>query len=149
MKNKGFTFIELLVVMTIIGVLMAVGVTSFSVANKKGRDGKRKSDLEQIRAALELYRVDVGVYPPSLSACGDANWCLSSPIELGGVTYMDPVPTDSQTGERYFYYYRAASVTYALCTKLELTPASDSCGIAGARCAGVGGDCDYGVDNPL
>jgi general secretion pathway protein G len=66
-KNKGFTFIEILVVATIIGVLATIGATSYQTASKKSRDGKRKADLEQIRAALELYRADYGQYPTTSS----------------------------------------------------------------------------------
>ena len=63
-RNKqGFTLIEILVAVSIIALLTVMGVTNFMVANKKARDGKRQGDLEQIRAALEIYRADERIYP--------------------------------------------------------------------------------------
>jgi len=61
--SQGFTFIEMLVVVTIIGILSMIGVVNFKVANQKARDGRRQGDLQQIRAALELYRTDQNAYP--------------------------------------------------------------------------------------
>ncbi len=65
--NKGFTFIEILVVVTIIGVLASMGIVSYQSANKKSRDGKRKADFEALRSALEMHRADNGYYPAALS----------------------------------------------------------------------------------
>ena len=62
-KAKGFTLIELLVVMTIIAILIAAVSASFTNAQIKGRDGKRKADLKAVQQALEVYMQTNGVYP--------------------------------------------------------------------------------------
>ncbi len=62
-SSRGFTLIELLVAATIVIILSAIGFVSFSAAGKTARDGKRKADLEQVRAALEIYRSATGSYP--------------------------------------------------------------------------------------
>jgi len=62
-KRRGFTLIELMVVLTVIGVLMGLALVSHQGARKSARDGKRKADLEQIRSALEMYRADKEEYP--------------------------------------------------------------------------------------
>jgi len=64
-NNRGFTLLELLVVMVIIGVLVTIGLRSFTQSQIKSRDAKRKSDIEQLERALELYRGDKGHYPVS------------------------------------------------------------------------------------
>lgn len=67
-KNKlvtGFTLVELMVVVTIIGILAAVGMASFSQTGKKSRDATRKADLETVRQALMLYQADNGCFPAS------------------------------------------------------------------------------------
>ncbi len=68
-QRRGFTLIELLITIVIIGVLSAIGFSAFGPGYmQKARDAKRKSDLQQIRGALEKYYADNGYYPPS--SCG-------------------------------------------------------------------------------
>ncbi len=62
--NKGFTLIELMVVVVIIAILTSIVVSSFSQAKAKSRDAKRISDLAQIQLALELAFDKCNVYPP-------------------------------------------------------------------------------------
>lgn len=66
----GFTLIEILVVCTIISLLVAGGVASYAQFGKQSRDARRKADIEQIRAALELYRSNSATssYPLTLEA---------------------------------------------------------------------------------
>lgn len=62
--QSGFTLIEILVVVAIIGMLSIVVVISLNQARAKGRDAKRKSDMGQVQKALELYANDNnGTYP--------------------------------------------------------------------------------------
>lgn len=65
LKQKGFTLIELLVVISIIGVLSTIAMTSLNGARAKTRDSVRKTDIDQVRKALELYYADHGQYPLS------------------------------------------------------------------------------------
>jgi len=121
-SSKGFTLIELLVAMTIVAVLMGLALISYQGARKIARDGKRKTDLEQIRGALEMYRADNGEYPGGLSGLG------------GYIT----VPQDPATGDAYPYYADTTS-TYELCAQLEIG------GTAGLCTVGTG---NYVVRNP-
>lgn len=86
--QQAFTLIELLVVATIIGVLMSIAIVSFSNAQKKSRDAKRKADLETVRQALVLYRQDNGDYGDVSSGLTDlitdlydANYLTTNNIE--------------------------------------------------------------------
>ncbi|HSX40635.1 MAG TPA: prepilin-type N-terminal cleavage/methylation domain-containing protein [Candidatus Saccharimonadales bacterium] len=67
----GFTLIELLIVIAIIGILSAIFVGSYVFVQTKSRDGQRKSDMQQLRSALESYHADWSKYPLSgpQSAC--------------------------------------------------------------------------------
>lgn len=62
-QQKGFTVIEVLVVVAIIGLLASIVLTNLSTAKSRGRDAKRKSDMIQIRTALELYFNEHNSYP--------------------------------------------------------------------------------------
>lgn len=135
--KKGFTLIEILVSVSIIALLTSLGVTNFMVANKKARDGKRQSDLEQIRAALEIYRSDQRIYPTTLPEAGGT-------LSFGTSTYMQNIPGDPTTGRNYSYT-SAAGATYTLCASLELGSATvTGCGSCGAEVT-----CNYKLTNPL
>lgn len=79
-KAKGFTLIEILIVITIIGILATVGLYSFDNARQKARDSKRKQDLQTIKTALVLYYQDFRQYPPSCqgSSCQAMSFASSA-----------------------------------------------------------------------
>ena len=54
-KKPGFTLLELLVVISIIGILTAIGAAAFSVAQKKSRDARQVGDIKSIQSALEQH----------------------------------------------------------------------------------------------
>lgn len=70
-KQEGFTVIELLVVISIIGLLSATILVSLNSARQKSRDARRLADVRQILNALELYYADNFAYPDQLFAGGD------------------------------------------------------------------------------
>lgn len=55
MKKRGFTLIELVVVVAIIGILAVIILVSYSGASRKSRDSKRKADLNAIASAMMIY----------------------------------------------------------------------------------------------
>ncbi len=128
MTKRGFTLIELLVVITIIGILMGLLLVSFQGTRRTARDGKRKTDLEQIRNALEMCRSDTGSYPENLSGC----------------SYLPTVPTDPLSPTYSYPYTRTSETAYALCAYLEGgSVAVPGCG---GNCGTVA--CNYKVTNP-
>ena len=61
--NSGFTFIELMVVIVILGILAMVIAPNFMDAPDEARQSKAKLDIKSIEAALKLYKLDNGMYP--------------------------------------------------------------------------------------
>ena len=62
--KKSFTLLEMLVVIGIISVLVSMGIASYSTAQKKARDAKRKADLSAMQKVLEqCYSVNDYSYP--------------------------------------------------------------------------------------
>ena len=131
--KKGFTLVELIVVITIIAVLTAVGVISYSGITKKSRDSRRMADLEKYRVALEMARQVGGTYPVDLPAL--------VPTYLPGGVLSDP-----KTGFTYNYIPGNPKYTYSLYAQMEdpnsmnLSPAANDCGGANT--------CNYKVTNP-
>ncbi|HYF96982.1 MAG TPA: prepilin-type N-terminal cleavage/methylation domain-containing protein [Patescibacteria group bacterium] len=62
-KQSGFTIVELLIVIVVIGILAAIVITTFTGVQKKGRDADRKSDINAIYSQVEVYFAQEGKYP--------------------------------------------------------------------------------------
>lgn len=63
LNQKGFTIIELLVVIVIIGILVALTLPNLFAAQARGRDTDRKNELKNVQTKLETYFGDNGNYP--------------------------------------------------------------------------------------
>lgn len=138
--------IELLVAATIIGILTVIAVISYSSAQKRSRDGKRKADLEAIRGALEMMKTDCGTYRLTAPPWGSAWTELCNSITY---SYMQKVPQDPKD-PTYAYYYSGASSTYLLCAHLESPSTTDTCSgsCCGTANCGTTGTCNYIVTQP-
>lgn len=132
-RSFGFTLIELLVTITIIAILAALALTSYSAAQKAARDTRRKSDLEQYKNSLFSYATDhSGTYPGTV---GGYNWVNASGgkdantdgIFYAGVltpTYIAslilPIDTgDSTSLDVYRYFLSDDGTRWGLYTGLE------------------------------
>ena len=92
--QKGFTLIEILVVIAIIGVLSTIILTSLAASRIKSQDAKRILDKKQVLNALNLYYSSSGTWPPS---AGGAWNCLGPTAETcygGGYAGFDSLVTD-------------------------------------------------------
>lgn len=109
----GFTFIELLVVITIIGIVFASGIVSYSSITTRSRDARRKADLESIRQSLEMCRSLTGIYPTSIYEDDSSLSCgLSGPV-LMKKTPLDPRLCISAGTDEYTFS-RTSDTTYTL-----------------------------------
>jgi general secretion pathway protein G len=110
--KRGFTLIELLIVIMILGVLAALITGNFFTSLKKGRDAKRKADLEQITRALEMYYEDKRAYPSSLTFGSQLKDPDSAKV------YMQKLPNDPNSGS-YGYETDANGSYYKIYACLE------------------------------
>jgi type II secretion system protein G len=107
LNGRGFTLVEMLVVITIIGILSSVVMTSLNSSRAKARDSKRVGDIKQIQLALALYQDANSQYPDTLD-------------KLTG--YMPNIPTDPSNQASYAYAYRTEGskrIDYHLGASLE------------------------------
>lgn len=98
-KSLAFTLLEMLVVLGIIGTIVSLGFVSYTTAQKKARDAKRKQDLKAIQNALEqYYSICHYVYPnPDSGNKVPTSIICSDPYTV----ILNNVPTDPKTNARY------------------------------------------------
>lgn len=97
--KKGFTLIELLIVITIIGILATFVIISFTSAQAKARDARRRADFDALKKALEIYKSDTsdGTYPICPAS---AKFCtITTAVNFNSTppmspTYIKSVPQD-------------------------------------------------------
>ena len=144
--SLGFTLIEILVVCSIIAILATVVFISYSQSQLKSRDSRRKSDLEAISQAVNLFKNENGFYPPG-AAVGTtliyAPWnglISSSTLTTSLNAYLSSLPNDPKTSfPNYYYMTNYTDVThtttkYRIYSILENTKDSQykRCSISGS-----------------
>jgi general secretion pathway protein G len=116
-KNKrGFSLIELLVVISIIGVLAAVLTANFMGMRERSRDAQKIQDLNSIKTALRLYYNDHQTYP---GVTDNVPYNLVSDI---GSTYL---PAISSIGYTYTYTRTGGGDGFILQVNLEVDSGTD------------------------
>lgn len=80
-RQHGFTLLELMVVITILGVLVAVALPSYRNAVVQAREAVLRQDLFVFRDLIDQYQADRGQYPPSLEALVEAGYLRKIPVD--------------------------------------------------------------------
>lgn len=69
--QKGFTIVELLIVIVVIGILAALVLNTFSGVQRRARDTERQTDVNSVATQLEVYYNDKGFYPTETDLSND------------------------------------------------------------------------------
>ncbi|KKS30522.1 MAG: Type IV pilus biogenesis protein [Parcubacteria group bacterium GW2011_GWA2_43_11] len=112
--SRGFTFVELMVTIAIIGILSAVVFPSLTGARERARDAERVTEVGQIALGIELYYNTCRAYPATLTTSAN-NGCPSS-ITLA--TFLPTIPVDPKG---VAYGYGTASGAFVVAATLETT----------------------------
>ncbi len=136
---KGFTLLELLVVITIIGLLSAVGLASYTRAQARARDAKRQGDLTTLRNALELYYSENNSYVSTGGAWQDVATALAPLVP----TFTKQISSDPGGGSLVYRYRSVTTQGYCLEGDLETaTSTQTTCTVA------LQSGYNYGIGNP-
>ncbi len=156
-SKKGFTLLEILVVIAIIALMLAIALPNYVSARARARDSKKIQEMLQVKTALRLYYNDYGTYPlassgaikylSSIRGCGPSGTSTcpysgcTSDFSAGGADgcqtlYMKKFPVYAAAYPVYYYYVSATD--YRLVIKLE--NASDaSLATSQSLCPSAGG----------
>lgn len=104
--DKGFTLIEIIVVVAVIGILSLVVFASFEDSRKKGRDTARHADIQQLGAAVQVYGATYNRYPAALE-------------DLVTADLFATLPTDPLGTDEYVYAYENKGNCFTLSAKSE------------------------------
>ena len=110
----GFTLIEMLVVISIIGILAVLVAANLNSARGRARDAERKSDIKNIETAMRLYYNDYGSYPSTNSLPWASKW------SNGSIVYMETLPQDPLSPNQK-YQYKAGTAADNYTTKDNYT----------------------------
>lgn len=132
LSSKGFTIVELLIVIVIIGILATIGFVSFSSAQNKAKKSKAESTLSQVKSKMGEYFVDNNNYPVDKDAVETyltSNGGASTSTEFSDAAYTytaSPANCDNSTNGDCTSFTLTAAKTYwnggASDSDLSVTP---------------------------
>ncbi len=147
-NRRGFTLIEMIVVVAIVGLLVAGVVVIFGNTRQKSRDTHRVGSIKQITDALELYYLHNGIYPTSLTP--------GQILSGTATTYLNPIPSNPTpridggcANQNYSYTVKEGNADYELKFCLGAASGGFAAGInvcsQGGRCSAVRPDTISGL----
>ncbi len=157
-KEKGFTLVEIMVVVAIIGMLSAVVYASFDDARAQSRDKIRMTSLKEAQLAIELYKAQNSKYPDACAGAGTTkfggpgtatgNNVNCDPYILGLVPgFIAALPKDpkSESDSDKGFYYMSDGDSYKLMILDSVETATVAAGDEFARCPTAAGACASGI----
>lgn len=107
-KQSGFTIVELLIVIVVIGILAAITIVAYNGIQTRARNAERTTEIAAVQKALEMYRIDNSVYPTN-----DGSYSFAPLASALVPKYMSAIPTDPISTTPYNYVTDGAGM-YAI-----------------------------------
>lgn len=95
-KQSGFTIVELLIVIVIIGILAGLVITTFVGIQSRARDSERQTDINAIQKQVEAYYAVIGAYP-TVTDLNTSAWRSGNKVQLDAKALANPSTPTTQT----------------------------------------------------
>ena len=130
-NNRGFTIVELLIVIVVIGILAALVLNSFRGVQERARDTERKTDTSAVATQLEVYYTDNGGYPVFTGSVNTDSWITANlkgadlnawraPGFTANTMVNSATPTKDQYGYTPLQQDGTTACTTAPCAKFKI-----------------------------
>src|SRR2546428_14126377 len=86
-SNKGFTLVEILIVVIILGILAAIVIPQFTNASQDARKSSLASQLQTLRSQIELYKLQHGDALPDITTAGSGWTPLTTVTAYNGTNF--------------------------------------------------------------
>ncbi|MGI6629229.1 MAG: competence type IV pilus major pilin ComGC [Bacillota bacterium] len=86
-NERGFTLVELMVVVSILAILSSIAIPRFTGQKQKAEEMKTNADIAILQNAVDMYFFDHGVYPDDTSDLVSAGYLREDPVKNDGDTY--------------------------------------------------------------
>src|SRR3982751_4821398 len=96
-RQSGFTIVELLIVIVVIGILATLVIVTFTGIQQKARNSQRQTDINALDSHLEAYYAQTGSYP-SFAVLTSSGWQAANMKGLDPAALVDPKGGNLQTG---------------------------------------------------
>ncbi len=121
-SKRGFTLVELMIVITVIAILATIAVVSFTRVQKQARDTKRKAEVKSLETALQAYYTEKNTYPVQ-AVSADIATALATPLTS---TYINAMPISpngvpATNANSAYHYVSVDGSKYGLCAGLEIS----------------------------
>jgi prepilin-type N-terminal cleavage/methylation domain-containing protein len=137
-RNQGFTIVELLIVIVVIGILALLVITTYSGIQAKARNSKRQTDIQSLQTQLEAFFSQNGYYP-SLGNMNDGAWLGTNMKSLDQNALTDPSNPSSPPSKTLLAAPAAKSYSY----EVKQSDGSTSCESDNTTCAKYTLTADY------
>lgn len=132
-RQSGFTIVELLIVIVIIGILATLVIVTFSGVQQKGRDTERKTDINAIAGQMEAFYAQNGYYPTAADVNNSGAWrgvdgADGEDFKLDATALADPSNKDTQA------LTASAAPASAPSTRTYYLNNESGCTTAGSEC---------------